>query len=101
MERVTFEEYKKAIETINAYKIQCEKDLSLIQVDENLTKTNLKEAEVGQLLKVIRNVYPAKNYKKGDAFEILDKGPKGLLIRNNQDKLHWIPLKNGYNRWGL
>ena len=101
MERVTFEEYKKAIETINIYKIQCEKDLSLIQIDENLTRINLREAEVGQLLKVIRDVKPAKFYKKGDVFKILDKGPKGLLIINNQNKSHWVPFLNGYNRWGF
>ena len=102
MERVTFEEYKKAIETVNRYKNQCEKDLSLIQVDEVSTRKNLKEVEIGQLIKVVKDVKPAKFFKKGDTFKVLDKQDRrGLQIRHKQGNVYWIPFSNTYGRWGF
>ena len=102
MERVTFEEYKKAIEIVNKYKNQCAKDLSLIQGDEDLMRKNLKEVEVGQLLKVVKDVKPAKFFQKGDTFKVLDKHEKrGLQIRHKQGNVYWIAFSNTYGRWGF
>lgn len=102
MERVTFEEYKKAIEIVNKYKNQCTKDLSLIQGGEDLMRKNLKEVEVGQLLKVVKDVKPAKFFQKGDTFKVLDKNEKrGLQIRHKKGNVYWIPFSNTYGRWGF
>lgn len=102
MERVTFEEYRKAIEIINRYKIQCEKDLSLIPIEELSIRMNLKEVEIGQLIKVVKDVKPAKFFKKGDTFKVLDKQDRrGLQIRHKQGNVYWIPFSNAYGRWGF
>jgi hypothetical protein len=102
MKRITFEEYQKAIEIVNSYKKQCETDLSLIEVDNDLLRKNLKEVEIGQIIKVVKDVKPAKYFTKGDTFKVLDKNKvRGLQIRHKQGNVYWIPFSNVYGRWGF
>jgi hypothetical protein len=102
MERVTFEEYKNAIETVNRYMIQCEKDLSIIQADDIMRLRNLIDVPVGHLLKVVRNIGPSTYFKKGDTFKVLNKNErKGLQIRHPKGGVYWIPFSNTYGRWGI
>ena len=69
---------------------------------------NLNEAEIGDYLVCVKEVKPARQFKLGDKFKILDKntegercfGRWGLQIDTKKGK-RWISLKNGYRRWGL
>ena len=102
MERIKFEEYQKAIEIVNNYKKQCETDLSLTEVSDNFLTKNLKDVEVGQIIKVVKDVKPAKYFKKGDIFKVLDKNERrGLQIRHKQGNVYWIRFSNVYGRWGF
>ena len=102
MQRVTFEEYKNAIEIINKYKNQCNEDLKLVDIDNiNYKKGNLKDVEIGQKITVVKNVKPSTSFIKGDSYLVLDKSNKGLQIRRKDNIPYWVTFANTFGRWGF
>jgi len=101
MKRITYEEYQSAIETIKNYKTQCELDLSLIEIEDDNYKKDLLFVSIGQSIKVVKDVKPAKYFRKGETYVVLDRNPKkGLQIRNKKGGSQWIPFSNTFGRWG-
>ena len=74
---------------------------------KNVSHRKLIDAEIGDYLVCLKEVKPAKNYKVGDKYQILDKRLQekgkewmatGLQIQTREGK-RWIPFKNHYGRW--
>lgn len=99
---VPIDEYRRLVNGVDA------SDKSALPI-QNVRHCKLIDAEIGEFLVCIKDVKPAKNYKVGEKYEILDKrldteenrwGVKGLQIETKEGK-RWIPFKNHYRRWGV
>lgn len=92
------EEYLKALEIVEQYHKQLE--LQIVRHCEKLPDNDISKLKIGEYIKCVKDVKPAKYFTAGKKYLIIGKNEKALQIRHDRGNTYWIGFRNTYRRWG-
>jgi hypothetical protein len=101
---ITREEYLKSLDIVEAYHEQL--NLQIVRHCEKLPDNDISKLKVGEYIKCVKDVKPAKYFTVGKKYLIIGKRlnepyhQDALQIRHDNGNTYWITFKNTYKRWG-